>query len=50
MELMHTPPDNVVCLAATLSDLNTPGDIVEDDQMESTLMKWTKRISLLIHQ
>jgi hypothetical protein len=33
MALIHTPPDNVVRLTATMSDLNVPSDIVEDDQM-----------------
>ncbi len=33
MELICTPPDNVVHLTATMSDLNVPGDIVKDDQM-----------------
>ncbi len=33
MRLIHTPPDNVVCLTATMSDLNVPSNIVEDDQM-----------------
>ncbi len=33
MELIHTPPDDVVCLTATMSDLNVPGDIIKDDQM-----------------
>jgi hypothetical protein len=34
MALIRTPPDNVVHLTATMSDLNTPSNIVEDDQME----------------
>ncbi len=51
MALIRTHPDNVVHLTATMSDLNIPSNIVEDDIMwESTLMKWTKRISLLIHR
>jgi hypothetical protein len=33
MELIRTPPDNVIHLTATMSDLNAPGNIVEDDQM-----------------
>jgi hypothetical protein len=33
MALICTPPDEVVRLTATMSDLNVPSDIVEDDQM-----------------
>ena len=33
MALIHTPLDDVVCLTATMSDLNVPSDVVEDDQM-----------------
>jgi hypothetical protein len=33
MALICTPPDNVVRLTATMSDLNVPSNIVEDDQM-----------------
>jgi hypothetical protein len=33
MALIHPPPDNVVCLTATLSNLNVPRDVVEDDLM-----------------
>jgi hypothetical protein len=33
MALIGTPPDDIVHLTATMSDLNTPNDIVEDDQM-----------------
>jgi hypothetical protein len=33
MALIVTPPDDIVHLIATMSDLNAPNDIVEDDQM-----------------
>ncbi len=33
MALIYTPPDNVVCLTATMSNLNVPSNVVEDDQM-----------------
>jgi hypothetical protein len=33
MALIHTPPDDVVCLTATMSDLNIPRDVVKDNQM-----------------
>jgi hypothetical protein len=33
MALMRTPPDYVVHLTATMSDLNVPSNIVNDDQM-----------------
>jgi hypothetical protein len=33
MALVCTPPNNVVCLTATMSDLNVPRDIIKDDQM-----------------
>ncbi len=33
MALIGTPPDDIVHLTATMSDLNAPNDIVEDDQM-----------------
>jgi hypothetical protein len=33
MALIRTPPDKVVPLTATMSDLNIPSNIVEDDQM-----------------
>jgi hypothetical protein len=32
MALIRTPPDDVVCLTATMSDLNVPSDIVKDDK------------------
>jgi hypothetical protein len=31
MALIGTPPDDIVHLTATMSDLNVPNDIVEDD-------------------
>ena len=33
MALIGTPPDDIICLTATMSDLNVPNDIVEDNQM-----------------
>ncbi len=33
MALIGTPPDDIVHLTATMSDLNVPNDIVESDQM-----------------
>ena len=33
MALIGTPPDDIVRLTATMSDLNVPNDIVEDNQM-----------------
>jgi hypothetical protein len=33
MALIGTPPDDIVYLTATMSDLNVPNDIVKDDQM-----------------
>jgi hypothetical protein len=33
MALIHTPPDDIVCLTATMSSLNVPSDIFKDDQM-----------------
>jgi hypothetical protein len=33
MALISTPLDDIVHLTATMSDLNAPNDIVEDDQM-----------------
>jgi hypothetical protein len=33
MALVGTPPDDVVHLTATMSNLNAPNDIIEDDQM-----------------
>jgi hypothetical protein len=35
MALIRTPPDNVVRLTATMSNLNIPSNVVEDDQMGS---------------
>ncbi len=32
MALIRTPPDDVVCLTATMSNLNVPSNIFEDDQ------------------
>jgi hypothetical protein len=34
MALIHTSPDDFVYLTTTLSNLNVPSDVVEDDQME----------------
>jgi hypothetical protein len=33
MALIGTPPDDIVCLTATMSDLNVPNNIVADNQM-----------------
>ncbi len=33
MALIGTPPDDIVHLTVTMSNLNVPNDIVEDDQM-----------------
>jgi hypothetical protein len=33
MALTQTPLDDVVCLTATMSDLNIPSNVVEDDQI-----------------
>jgi hypothetical protein len=33
MALIGTPPDDIVCLTATMSNLNIPNDIIEDDRM-----------------
>jgi hypothetical protein len=42
MVLIHTPPDDVVCLMATMSNLNIPSNVVEDDQMGVYIdNKWT---------
>jgi hypothetical protein len=39
MALISTPPDNTVCLTATMSDLNVPNDIIEDKQMGAYIDK-----------
>ncbi len=31
--LIRTPPDDVVCLTATMSYLNIPSNVVKDNQM-----------------
>jgi hypothetical protein len=41
MALIHTPPDNVFCLTATMSNLNVPSNVMT--KWESTLTKWTNR-------
>ncbi len=33
MALIHTPPDDVVRLTATMGNLNVPSNIVEDNRM-----------------
>jgi hypothetical protein len=33
MVLIHTPPDDIVCLMSTMSDLNIPSNAIEDNQM-----------------
>ncbi len=44
MALIGTPPDDIVRLTATKSDLNVPNDIVEDNQMGAYIdeMDWKK--------
>ncbi len=39
MALIGTPPDDIVRLTATMSDLNVPNDILEDDQMGAYIDK-----------
>ncbi len=39
MALIGTPPDDIVQLTATMSDLNVPNDIIEDDQMGAYIDK-----------
>ncbi len=39
MALIHTPPDNVVCLTATMSNLNVPSDVVKNNQMGVYIQK-----------
>jgi hypothetical protein len=39
MALIGTPPDDIVHLTATASDLNAPNDIVEDNQMGAYIDK-----------
>ncbi len=48
--LKRNPPDNVVRLTATMRDWTSQAISSKTTKWESTLMKWTKRISLLIHQ
>ncbi len=39
MALIGTPPDDIVCLTATMSDLSIPNNIVKDDQMGAYIDK-----------
>jgi hypothetical protein len=39
MALIGTPPDDIVRLTATMSNLNVPNNIVEDDQMGAYIDK-----------
>ncbi len=39
LALIGTPPDDIVHLTATMSDLSVPNDIVEDDQMGAYIDK-----------
>ncbi len=39
MALIGTPPDDIVRLTATMSDLNVPNNINEDDQMGAYIDK-----------
>ncbi len=49
--LIRTPLDNVVFLTATMSDLNIPSNVVEEDQMGSYIDEMNKqRLSLLVSQ
>ncbi len=43
MALIGTPPDDIVHLTATMSDLNTPNDIVKDDQMGAYIDKMDQK-------
>jgi hypothetical protein len=39
MALIGTPPDDIIHLTATMSDVNVPNNIVEDDQMGAYIDK-----------
>ena len=39
MALIGTPPDDIVRLTATMSDLNVPNNIFEDNQMGASIDK-----------
>ncbi len=39
MALISPPPDNIVQLTATMSDLNVPNDIAEDKQIGAYITK-----------
>jgi hypothetical protein len=39
MALIGTPPDDIVHLTATMSNLNVPNNIIEDDQMGAYIDK-----------
>jgi hypothetical protein len=39
MALIVTPPDDIIRLTATMSDLNIPNNIVENDQMGAYIDK-----------
>jgi hypothetical protein len=39
MALISTPPDNIVCLTATMSNLNVPNDIAKDERMGAYIDK-----------
>jgi hypothetical protein len=39
MALIGTPPDDIDCLTATMSNLNVPNDFFEDDQMGAYIDK-----------
>jgi hypothetical protein len=39
MALICTPPDDIIHLTATMSDLNVPNDIVKDNQMGAYIGK-----------
>ncbi len=39
MALIHTPPDDVLRLTATMSDLNVQSDAIKDNQMGAYIDK-----------
>jgi hypothetical protein len=49
MALIRTPPDNVVHLTATMSNLNVPSNIVEDNLMGVYIDEMDLKNKSLIH-
>ncbi len=43
MALIGTPPDDIVRLTATMSDLNVPNDIAEDNQVGAYIDKMDQK-------